>query len=90
MKKYTKPMIVFESFTLSTNVANTCEITDPMDEQLKLPGIIIGGKQAYLFTAEENCNAAVDFDSNGAPMYQGQYTYICYHNPTTELNLFDS
>ena len=80
MKKYTKPAIGFESFFLSSTVVNTCEITQLDDERLEVPPF------GYLFTGKESCGFKLEEWGWG----DGSYNKICYHNPTTELNLFNS
>lgn len=79
MKKlYSKPEIVFESFTLSNAIAAGCEYTNPQHEDLKM------SDGTYMFTSEGNCGSWVD-EAGG----DGAYGNICYHVPTG-INLFVS
>lgn len=70
-KSYIKPEIVFENFSLSTNIAAGCEITDPQDPQLLVP---LPTGNAYLFT--ESCSYNINnIGGESSPAYDG----ICYH-----------
>ena len=73
-KAYSKPMITFESFTLSTNIAAGCEY-GPYDDELYYPGV------GYVFL--ESCGYPVAVDD-------GSYNGICYHVPTDTRNVFAS
>ena len=76
-KTYSKPEIVFESFTMSTNVAANCEVVDPHDPRLYFTGV------GYAFT--KGCEVSV---SEGG---DGEFNGICYHIPDGgKLNLFAS
>ena len=87
MKNYTKPAIGIESFFLSSAVVNTCEITQLNDERLNVPGFFDkDGLVARMFTSKENCTFNVELWGSG----DGADNGVCYHNPTTELNLFNS
>lgn len=80
MKKvYSKPMIIFESFSLSQNIAAGCEITDPKDPALEFTGL------GYAFT--ESCD--VDVGNGGG---DGEWNGICYHVFGSEgaMNLHNS
>lgn len=75
-KKYTKPAVVFEDFTLSTNIA-TCEVTDPHDSRLFFEGM------GFVFG--QNCEFPLV-----NPGGDGEHNGICYHVMTTNYNLFNS
>lgn len=85
MKKfYTKPEIMFESFTLSTNIAGDCE------EKTHLPsnntcGLDFSGLVVFL----EGMNGCKDIqvDNVGG---DGDYNGLCYHVPAGDKNLFNS
>lgn len=73
MKKvYSKPVIIFESFSLSQNVAAGCEITNPKDPALLFNGMGPNGTDGYAFT--ESCD--VDMSVGGG---DGECNGICYH-----------
>ena len=73
MKKvYSKPVIIFESFSLSQNVAAGCEITNPKDPLLSFTGVGPDDTDGYAFT--KSCDVDVD---NGSG--DGKYNDVCYH-----------
>lgn len=83
MKKvYTKPEIMFESFSLSSSIAS-CGFEATHDASIG------GGCKGYqlrsgevVFMAEYNGCITVEED--------GDYNGYCYHVPTVSLNLFGS
>ena len=91
MKKvYTAPQILFESFTMSTNIAAGCEsiVGNPTQGTCAVLGsggvaIFNGTIGTCDFTPGEIFGANAD---NTDEMMNG----LCYHVPTEELNLFNS
>ena len=85
MKKfYTKPEIMFDSFTLSTNIAGDCE------EKMNLPsnsscGLDFSGLMVFLDGMGGCTNIKVD-NVGG----DGEFNGICYHVPSGDKNLFNS
>lgn len=81
-KAYSKPEIVFESFSLSQNIAAGCEYTDPKDPDLEFTGL------GFAFTSEANCSYQVPNQVGG----DGEYNGICYHVFTNNgaVNLHNS
>ncbi len=81
-REYTKPLIMFEDFSLSTNIAAGCGLKT----QLPSPNMEYGcGYQirgAVVFITEANGCTYVEAD--------GDYNGICYHVPTDDNNLFNS
>lgn len=81
-REYKKPMVVFEDFSLSANIAAGCEV------QLKIPfdglcGYQPEGYDKYIFiTGVAGCQETHD---NGYG-----YNALCYHVPNTANNLFNS
>lgn len=80
-KTYQKPEIIFEDFSLSTNIAAGCE------KQTNMPsvnqcGIYFGGYYVFAegMTGCETWPITLDEDYNG----------LCYHTPTEGNNLFTS
>lgn len=85
MKKvYTAPQILFESFTMSTNIAGNCEsiVGNPSYNTCGVPGSAPG---MNLFTSSVN-------GENGCQMFvqESADDAFCYHNPTEYNNLFNS
>lgn len=86
MKKvYSKPEIIFESFTLSTNIAGDCNkiVGNPSEGSCGVPG---DAPFSNLFTADitgaDGCHIPLDKND----VYDG----FCYHNPTDDNDLFNS
>lgn len=79
-KAYSKPMITFESFTLSTNIAAGCEriVGNPSKGTCG----IMGSDGETLFSGF--CD--VDWMSK----YGDDYDGFCYHVPFDNNNLFNS
>lgn len=79
-KNYSKPDILFESFSLSTSVAAGCAVITPLPQidQCGLPRFY----NWILFHNEiQGCNRTpTTNDGDG----------ICYHPPTEQTNLFSS
>jgi len=84
-KVYSKPQIVFESFSLSQNIAAGCEITDPKDPILAMTGAGPDGGVGYAFSI--SCD--VDVTNGGG---DGGYNSVCYHvfNNNGAMNLLSS
>ncbi len=86
-KKYSRPDIAFESFSLSTSIAGNCELkTDTKG----------GGECSYpmdglgnlFLTTMEACNGA-----GNTPITDEQsltFNGFCYHVPVENSNLFNS
>lgn len=81
-KAYSKPEIFFEDFTLTTNIAGTCEhkTNTPSSWQC---GVESSGIKVFL-EGMTGCEFAV-----GAAGGDGEFNGICYHVPYGE-NLFNS
>ena len=84
MKKvYTKPEIMFESFTLSQAIAGDCSVKthtpNSGDCAYEIYDEFLG--TSYLFTGEVSACKTVEAD--------GEYNGICYHVPYDE-SLFNS
>ena len=75
-KNYSKPEIVFESFTLSTNIAAGCEIKHPLPTSGQC-GIEFDGDVIFV---EGACPDPV-VDGTGG---------FCYHNPSDLDRMFNS
>lgn len=83
-KTYEKPQIMFEDFTLSTNIAAGCEVKT--DTQAN-------GTCAY--TTVDEFLGAVNIFLEGISACTtkaagGEYNGFCYHNPYDSNNLFNS
>ena len=78
-KTYSKPDIVFESFSLSTSVASNCLIYAPSQPSG------IGAIQAGMFTVFQNSTQGCIVQ-----VTTGVWEGFCYHNPSDFNNLFNS
>lgn len=84
-KQYKKPLVLFDNFSLSTNIAAGCEYSTnfAMDQ--------CGYQFSYgmdIFTdANSGCNYKVNPDENF--IVEGN-NGICYHNPSSMNNLYSS
>ena len=78
-KTYIKPEILFEDFTLSTNIAAGCDtkIDTTARDQC---GYEFGGMVLFL-TGIAGCSDVIT---------DGTYDGFCYHNPSNLNNLFNS
>lgn len=79
-KSYSKPDISFEGFSLSTSIAAGCEekpvnLTDQCG--------VDWGKSIIFTSTMTGCISKV---AEGMPEYNG----LCYHNPSSEYNVFHS
>ena len=86
-KRYSKPDIAFESFSLSTSIADNCELkTDTKG----------GGECSYPMDALGNVFLTTVAACNGignTPITDEQslmYNGFCYHVPVENSNLFNS
>lgn len=84
MKKYTKPQIVFESFTTSTNIAGNCEVIFDLQgrDTCGFPGSLAGYVVFNTGADGTNCTYPGQTDT--------QYNGLCYHVPDPTRNLFNS
>jgi hypothetical protein len=79
-KEYRKPFIVFESFTLSTNIAGDCGTIINNSSRNICPYITRTGLSVFM----ENINGCTTLDDDG------DYNGYCYNVPIDELSLFNS
>lgn len=89
-KTYEKPMIMFESFASSVNIAGDCEVKTDTQAQ-GWCGLSWGGE--IMFVANSECNGDYIFDSGEAEVPYGQYgpfDKVCYHTPQSYNTLFNS
>lgn len=83
-KAYAKPEIVFESFTLSTNIAGDCETITSLQSR-DICGYPTRGGVVFV---DSSMGCTVN-----APIVDGEAIYgdrICYHVPIESSNLFNS
>ena len=86
MKKvYTKPEIIFESFSLSTNIAGDCESI--IDTQSRGNCGIEFGNLVIFVGEYTGCNSNDGVIVEGD---DGNYNGICYHVPVESSTLFNS
>lgn len=85
MKKvYSKPEIMFEDFTLSTNIAGDCEVKTNLPSNSTC-GMDFSGLKVFM-TGISGCTD-IAVDNVGG---DGQWNSICYHVPSGGDNLFNS
>ena len=82
MKKvYSKPQIMFENFSLSTNIAAACEVRANTQSNFDSCGVDFSGDIVFA-TSTSGCKDKIDD--------YGQYNSICYHVPSDSNNIFNS
>ena len=81
-KAYTKPAIMFEDFTLSTNIAADCEHQNVLPS-LGQTGCGIDFGNLVVFVENVLCSLSVGVDD-------GKYNTICYNIPAGGENIFTS
>jgi len=87
MKKYVKPMIVFESFTLSTNIAANCKQKADGYTNFYDCGVYFESEGQVFTTPWNGCEVKADVDD---PDKNGEYNGYCYDVPTGATPLFNS
>ena len=83
-KRYEKPEIVFEDFTLSTNIAGDCETKTNLPSNSTC-GLNFSGLMVFL-DGMNGCSD-IEIDNVGG---DGDFNGLCYHVPTGDNNLFAS
>lgn len=81
-KKYEKPQIIIENFSLSTTIAGDCEVKTNIPSQ-NTCGLDFSGVSIFLDTMN---GCGIKVTSEGG---DGEYNNICYHVPYGD-NLFNS
>ena len=82
-KTYSKPEIMFESFTMSTNIAAGCENTFGLYSR----GVCgFPGDAPNMNIFNKNAGGDCTVDGGDADEYDG----LCYHVPLESDNLFNS
>lgn len=89
MKKvYEKPLISFENFALSTNIAGDCNVKTETPSYGQCAYVVSAGTQSwniFLSTMTGICTTTEDFDG----VADDAYNKICYNTPFGE-SLFNS
>ena len=81
-RTYEKPDIIFEDFSLSTNIAGDCD-TDTNVQSQNNCGMFFEGLGNVFLTGMGGCDGfQVEID--------GAFNGICYHVPDGNNNLFNS
>ena len=83
-KAYSKPEIMFEDFTLSTNIAAGCETPTNLPS-VNQCGFDFSGLKVF-FSGMTGCGD-IQVNNGGG---DGDFNGICYHVPTGDNNLFTS
>jgi hypothetical protein len=83
-KPYSKPDIMFESFSLSSNIA-LCDVrcNTPTENQC---GYRFGAEMLFVSSVIACTTPVLD----GSIHLGGRYDGLCYHNPHDQNNLFGS
>ena len=79
-KKYEKPQIMFEDFTLTNSIAGDCEIKVKNPSRDSCPYQLRTGEQIFI----SNLTGCITHEDDG------DYNGICYHVPIESNNLFAS
>ena len=85
-KTYSAPKILFESFTMSTNIAAGCEEIIRTFDQGNCAIEGTGGISVFSGTMVNICDYTPADMGNPDDMWNG----FCYHVPTEKTNLFNS
>ena len=85
-KSYSKPEIIFEDFSLSTNIAGDCDIITGTQSENEC-GYLYGRDGLMIFmTGITGCKYT---EVNNQEVTDG-YNGVCYHVPTDKTDLFNS
>lgn len=84
-KAYKKPEIMFEDFSLSGNIAGTCE--GIVDNESKGICAVIGTGDIYMF---DGLVSQCDYTPEDMGGKEDEWDGFCYHVPTEYNNLFNS
>ena len=88
-KTYMKPEIMFEDFTLTTNIAAGCESQDVNASTINSCGLDFSGVAIFI-EGMTGCLGGIEVpDPDRTGDAQDPYTGICYHNPSG-TNIFNS
>ena len=88
-KTYFKPEIMFEDFSLSTNIATGCEVLSN-NQSSNQCGLDMSGIMVFV-TEATGCAFTVGNTGDEDGMYEnGAGDPICYHVPLGQQNLFNS
>lgn len=79
-KEYTKPDILFESFSLNTSIANNCERQTNTPSRMQCAAFLPDVPVPVFTTEITGCFIKT----------AGVYNGICYDVPTADNNLFNS
>ena len=85
-REYSKPMIMFENFTLSTNIAGDCEYKTNSPSASNC-GIEYGSEILFLDSVTSVCTDKVGITDFGG---DGEYNGYCYHVYSNGKNIFNS
>ena len=86
MKKYEKPMIMFDNFTLSKAVAGDCGVKTETFNSNAGCGVEYGRETVFM-TGMNGCSIEVDPLPNGDAVWNDM---LCYHVFSNDKVLFNS
>lgn len=89
-RKYIKPEIMFEDFSLSTNIAGTCQIkVETMT--YGTCGIESSGLGMVFLDNILGCSGFSVSDTDPSEsVFEGEFDSLCYHVPSNAQSLFNS
>lgn len=90
-KKYTKPVIIFEDFSLSTSISAGCELITELQGN-NACGVQYGPYVLFTNTVSGCVDGDKSKNLDGFPVStdSDEYNGFCYHNPSDDKNLFAS
>lgn len=83
-KRYQKPEILFEAFSVSTNIASDCEVKTNSPSNSTC-GMDFSGLKVFM-DGMNGCSDIGVTNQGG----DGEWNGICYHIPSGDKNLFNS
>lgn len=87
-KEYSKPDIIFESFSLSTSITAGCEVKP---SNFTVDCGVKWSKGVYIFTEDvQGCTTKVLNGNLTLNFVDDENNGLCYHNPSDSFNVFNS
>lgn len=78
-REYTRPDIYFDSFSMTSSIANTCEVQATYAENIC--GVRMTESVTLFVSGITDCTFEVQ---------DGEYDTLCYHVPADNYNVFNS
>ncbi len=80
-KRYIKPRILIEKFSLCTSIAGNCEVKTNTPSEGNCAYQLRTGENIFFSSMGDVCSTHED---------DGEYNGLCYHVPNEAKNLFNS